>query len=165
MSLNLKESLDNFFVDKYSEKVQKINNKLYNISDGFCQTKCPQFPIGCCTSDSFAESNQMEENILLKQKKLYNLRKESKKVIYSDKACKYHCSNQGCLIKEFKSPLCLGYICDEFNQFLETKYGRNNIKKLNNLLLFELISESDCRESLNLINVMDKIILEIDNLN
>jgi hypothetical protein len=116
------------------KKAEDVLNELFGL-DNFCFNKCIstkvslyplvqeafwQFPSieGCCTKNysklrlNIPISNDMRE-------KFKQMQGESP---YREKdGCPFHCET-GCQMKQFKSPICLAYICPTFKNYLKETY-------------------------------------------
>jgi hypothetical protein len=115
-------------------KAEDALNELFGL-DNFCFDKCIskkvslypmaqeafwQFPNieGCCAKNY----SKLRLNIPISKdmrKKFKQLQQESS---HQEKdGCPYHCET-GCQMKQFKSPICLAYICPTFKIYLKETY-------------------------------------------
>ncbi len=115
-------------------KAENALNELF-VLDNFCFDKCIstkvslypaiqeafwQFPSieGCCTKNY----SKLRLNIPISKnmrKKFKQLQQESSH--QKKDGCPYHCET-GCKMKQFKSPICLAYICPTFKNYLKETY-------------------------------------------
>lgn len=121
-------------LDDYKEAEDALN-EFFEL-DNFCFNKCIstkvslypmsqeafwQFPSveGCCTKNY----SKLRLNIPIgknMRKKFKQLQQESS---HKEKGgCPYHCET-GCQMKQFKSPICLAYICPTFKIYLKETYN------------------------------------------
>lgn len=84
--------------------------------------------IGCCLHDFYDEhSKKISEEDLrpLTEKRIekYGLPvNQEEEVFHFGKPCRYH-TNNGCLLKDHKSPICVAYICESNRKYLRDKFN------------------------------------------
>lgn len=114
--LEIEDLLNQFFEkvgfcqECVSGEVSKYSNESYNTG------KIPG-KFGCCTKDEshfseFDKDPRIWKQFLEQRKELYGEPKEN-----GNEICKYH-TEEGCILKTHKSPICLGYTCKDMDFYL-----------------------------------------------
>lgn len=121
-------------LQKYLE-IEKLFNRFFSKID-FCQDRCvgddfslynlggSQIPcnLGCCVEDKSVSRTES-----LSKKSLNELIKDRDEIYGTYQSlsdgCRYHNLNNGCVLDSHKSPICLGFICPPFVNYLKSEYG------------------------------------------
>ena len=121
---------------QYIECEKLLNNFFKQVN--YCNINCISQPnskiemglrgnIGCCYLDYYkhdeVDKSSCDFDLLIKkrmQKYGFPMNKE-KEIAPNKKACRYHTAN-GCILKDYKSPLCISFICRAFKVYLIEKY-------------------------------------------
>jgi len=83
--------------------------------------------LGCCYLNYYrhdeTDKSSCDFDLLIKKRaQKYGLPADKEKSIGKNKnACRYH-TNKGCILKDYKSPLCISFICRPFKVYLIEKY-------------------------------------------
>jgi len=118
-----KQSWKPFKINKilleYAIKSIQIDEIIGLLTKGYCAESCNRLPTGCCYILGY-DLGLVPEAMLELQ------RLEAKKngwdaiVEGVEEQCRFH-SSRGCAIALFKSPACIGYLCDQLGAHLEDR--------------------------------------------
>lgn len=106
---------------EYAIKSSQIDGIIGLLTKGYCAESCDRLPTGCCYILGY-DLGLVPEAMLELQ------RLEAKKngwdaiVDGVEKRCRFH-SSRGCTIALFKSPACIGSLCDQLGAHLEESYS------------------------------------------
>ena len=81
--------------------------------------------LGCCTDNCFdlIPDYDKSDQTMQTTKRFTELQKENAaRQAHREGECDYH-SETGCQIKEYLTPICLGFICSFHAEYLEKNYG------------------------------------------
>jgi hypothetical protein len=109
---------------EYALKSRQLDKIIGVLTKGFCANKCTILPLGCCYILGYDMG--MVPKTMLKLQIIEAKRTGWKEPEREDK-CKFH-SPTGCVISLFKSPACIGYLCDDLNDYLHEKYQDAHLK-------------------------------------
>jgi hypothetical protein len=116
---SLSEPVDNSsqgvfnFIINYISRTRQIDAILEKLTKKACancdnpQLEC-KAPIGCCKQDYSWLNVKVPEFLALQEIEAQENISQEK-----GKYCKYHTEKEGCRLKLFKNPKCLGYVCSE----------------------------------------------------
>jgi len=106
---------------EYAIKSSQIDEIMGLLTKGYCAESCDRLPTGCCYILGY-DLGLVPEAMLELQ------RLEAKKngwdaiVDGVEEQCRFH-SSRGCTIALFKSPACIGSLCDQLGAHLEESYS------------------------------------------
>ncbi len=101
----------------------RLDRLIGSLTKRFCATRCLRLPVGCCSIlgyDMNLVPHKMLELQLVEAQRIHwqqPLREEK---------CKYHTAT-GCVLRLFKSPACIGYLCDDLNGHLSTAFPNDRL--------------------------------------
>ena len=110
----LPKELKNEILDNYSSKAVELGKILSKIGTlEYCQTLCPENDgVGCCDFNHHLAG--ITNELLERQNSKANIGGHIDEAYF----CKFHSKEKGCAVGEYKSPLCIGYLCDELQGYL-----------------------------------------------
>lgn len=143
-SEQLKEYLEcESLLGKFFNKVNYCGTNCVNLDEGKYFVRCFSSKggvyirgnVGCCLNDQFnTHSDQLSKDDLdlLNQQRIEKYDEPKNKgedVLHFGKPCGYH-TNNGCILKDHKGPVCLAYICESYMNHLKKEFGiEYNIEK------------------------------------
>ncbi len=101
----------------YTMKTKKMDKILSRLTKEYCAAGCESIPVGCCDQTSYYFMGINDKMVKLQEK-------EAKNNGWLDfpSNCRYHTS-KGCKLKLFKSPICLGFICDPLEKAIRDDFA------------------------------------------
>lgn len=106
---------------EYAVKSRRIDRMVGHLTKDFCACHCPKLPVGCCYILGY-DLGLVPERMLLLQE--LEARRGGWREPGGEDKCKFHTS-RGCRLALFKSPACVGYLCEGLSTHLEERYGRS----------------------------------------
>jgi hypothetical protein len=106
---------------EYAIKSSQIDDIIGLLTKGYCAESCDRLPTGCC----YIPGHDLG---LVPEAMLELQRLEAKKngwdaiVDGVGERCRFH-SSRGCTIALFKSPACIGHLCDQLGAHLEDRHS------------------------------------------
>jgi len=106
---------------EYAIKSSRIDEIVGLLTRSYCTESCDRLPTGCCYIPGY-DLGLVPETMLELQ------RLEAKKkgwdaiVDGGEEQCRFH-SSRGCTIALFKSPACIGHLCDQLDAHLEDSHS------------------------------------------
>jgi len=111
-------------ITEYASRTKQLDSILQELTKEFCADKCFYRPYGCCGNNYSAG---IPEEMLLLQEKEAKENGWNGKGKTSTKStnnhCKYHTKKEGCRLKLYKPPICIGFLCADLRQNINKKYG------------------------------------------
>lgn len=107
---------------EYAHFSIQIDQIIGELTKDFCAKSCARLPIGCCrvlgydlglVPDVMLDAQVAEAKLQLWQEPSL-----------LEERCKFH-TDTGCAISMFKTPACIGFMCDELNRLLEAEYPQS----------------------------------------
>jgi len=103
---------------EYAVKSTRLDQIQGILTKGYCATRCDRLPVGCCSVAGYDMG-------LLPRAMLEIQAIEARRAGLCPPAvetnCRYHTPG-GCVLRLFKSPACIGFLCEELNRFLEQEH-------------------------------------------
>jgi len=93
---------------EYTVKARRIDEILGVLTKGFCAADCDRLPVGCCSIQGY-DMGVVPEAMLELQK--IEARQYGWTAPEREDKCKFH-EETGCVLRLFKSPACIGMLCD-----------------------------------------------------
>ncbi len=115
---------------EYAMKSRSIDVIISVLTKGFCATNCDRLPNGCCTILGY-DMGLVPQTMLRLQ--AVESRRNGHITPKEEDKCKYH-TNSGCTIALFKSPACIGYLCDGLKESMKEKYPAFKLKAFRDCL-------------------------------
>jgi hypothetical protein len=103
---------------EYAIKSVEIDEIVGVLTKGYCAKNCDRLPVGCCSILGY--DLNLVTKTMLRMQELEARRKGHQFPVLEEK-CKYH-TIAGCTIALFKSPACVGYLCDPLIDHLKEEY-------------------------------------------
>ncbi|MDJ0765633.1 MAG: hypothetical protein QNJ97_21805 [Myxococcota bacterium] len=103
---------------EYAVKSRQLDQILGVLTKGYCAIQCDRLPVGCCSVLGY-DMGLVPQAMLDLQAREAN--KAGVCLPAQETKCRYHTS-EGCAIRLFKSPACIGFLCEELHTFLEKQY-------------------------------------------
>jgi hypothetical protein len=139
------------YIEKYLE-CEALLNEFFDAVD-FCYDHCisqehslvyddkPGY-FACCGKNKLYDSASFRLAGNLLQEK----REEKYKITKVDTStpCIYHTRDKGCMLKDYKSPLCISFLCDPYKDYIKENFNINYHSKLTAKTMSEIL---DCRLS------------------
>jgi hypothetical protein len=106
---------------EYAIKSSQIDEIIGLLTKGYCAESCDRLPTGCCTIPGY-DLGLVPETMLELQR--LEARKNGWDAVVDgvEERCRFH-SSRGCTIALFKSPACIGHLCDQLGAHLEDRYS------------------------------------------
>jgi hypothetical protein len=106
---------------EYAIKSIQIDEIMGLMTKGYCAESCDRLPTGCCYILGY-DLGLVPEAMLELQR--LEARKNGWDAIVDgvEEQCRFH-SSRGCTIALFKSPACIGHLCDQLGAHLEDSYS------------------------------------------
>jgi len=128
----MKTSVQTKSIDQRIEdylKVESLLNKFFNSINYYCYEECITQKVnkydfinpgyfGCCLKPYYNSHHPAWFDLFKKRAEKYG---EPKK----DQFCGYHTIDKGCILEDYKPPICLSYICGSLSDHLKEKYNIN----------------------------------------
>jgi hypothetical protein len=94
---------------EYAMKSRRLDQITGELTKPYCANRCGRLPIGCCSILGY-DLDLVPKTMLALQK--LEARRSGWVEREDDHECKYH-ADTGCVLTLFKSPACIGYLCEE----------------------------------------------------
>lgn len=110
------------FLIGYAHLSMSLNDVFFKLGmSNYCGKICDAKPLGCCTEEILKP--RVHSELFLKLQEV-----ESRRNGHVDEQgnCKYHARKSGCSLYRFKSPTCLGYLCNPLKTKLASQEGQSN---------------------------------------
>lgn len=118
---------------EYALKSKLIDEIVGVLTKGHCANSCDKLPTGCCYILGY--DLNLVPDTMLELQEIEAIRNGHEFPPVEEK-CKYHTSS-GCTIALFKSPQCVGYLCDGLEEFLKDTYQPKDLEAfLKHLFIF-----------------------------
>ncbi len=104
---------------EYAVLSRRLDELVGVISKGYCATRCEKLPVGCCHILGYDLG--LVPEAMLELQRLEALRNGWREPPHEEH-CRYH-SVRGCVIALFKSPACVGYLCEHLTAHLRSVRG------------------------------------------
>lgn len=93
---------------EYARWSRQLDELVGVISKGYCARQCDKLPVGCCHILGYDLG--LVPEVMLELQRL-EARRNGWQPLATEEHCRYH-SPTGCVIALFKSPACVGYLCE-----------------------------------------------------
>ncbi len=103
---------------EYAVLSRQIDDLVGAISKAYCAQKCQKPPVGCCHILGYDLG--LVPEVMLELQRLEAVRNGWRPPAVEEH-CRYH-SPTGCVIGLFKSPACVGYLCEPLTSDLRAKH-------------------------------------------
>jgi hypothetical protein len=103
---------------EYAMKSRHVDDIVGALTKPFCAASCHKLPTGCCYILGY-DLGLVPKTML--QLQAVEARRNGHRTPRVEEKCKYH-SSSGCTLSVFKSPACIGYLCDGLIGSLEDTY-------------------------------------------
>jgi hypothetical protein len=103
---------------EYAMKSRHVDNMVGALTKRFCATSCPKLPTACCYILGY-DLGLVPKTMLRLQ--AVEARRNGHSTPPVEEKCRYH-THTGCTLSLFKSPACIGYLCDGLKTSLEETY-------------------------------------------
>lgn len=118
---------------EYAVFSRQMDELVGAISKAYCARRCEKLPVGCCHILGYDLG--LVPEVMLELQRLEALRNGWTPPQQEDH-CRYH-SPSGCVIGLFKSPACVGYLCEPLTSHLRATRGGAELNRfLNDLSVF-----------------------------
>ena len=118
---------------EYATKSRRLDYVLGVLTKDYCATHCQKLPVGCCYILGYDLG--LVPDVMLKAQQLEALR-TGWSMPNSEEKCRYH-TTSGCRLALFKSPACIGYLCEELVTELQKRFPVADVDKfLTDLAIF-----------------------------
>ena len=94
---------------EYAMKSRRLDQITGELTKAYCANRCGRLPIGCCSILGY-DLDLVPRTMLTLQK--IEARRSGWVECEDDQKCRYH-ADTGCVLSLFKSPACIGYLCEE----------------------------------------------------
>jgi len=106
---------------EYAIKSSQIDEIMGPLTKGYCAESCDRLPTGCCYIQGY-DLGLVPETMLELQRLEAKRNGWDATVDGVEEQCRFH-SSRGCTIALFKSPACIGSLCDQLGAHLEESYS------------------------------------------
>lgn len=110
---------------EYATKSRRLDYILGVLTKDYCATRCQKLPVGCCYILGYDLG--LVPDVMLTAQQLEALR-TGWIMPDSEEKCRYH-TTSGCRLALFKSPACIGYLCEELVTELQTRFPSADVDK------------------------------------
>jgi len=93
---------------EYAVMARRIDEILGALTKGYCAVECDRLPLGCCSIQGY-DMGLVPDGMLELQE--IEARQFDWRAPAREERCKFH-GPAGCVLRLFKSPACLGMLCD-----------------------------------------------------
>jgi hypothetical protein len=105
---------------EYALKSRRVDALVGRLNKDFCATRCDKPPVGCCSTLGY-DMGVIPQRMLEVQE-LEATRNGWQMPPHPDlNKCRYH-TVAGCVLSLFKTPYCIGYLCEGIEKFFEENY-------------------------------------------
>jgi len=136
---------------EYAVKSRRLDDIVSGLTKRFCAENCDKLPNGCCYILGYDMG--LVPKTMLRLQALEAGRNGHLVPPIEDK-CKYH-THTGCTIALFKSPACIGYLCDPLMESMKAKYPAVELSRFLDCLALFRNGYIDRR---NIFEAMDSVI-------
>ena len=106
---------------EYAIKSSQIDEIMGLLTKGYCALSCDRLPTGCCTVPGYDLG--LVPEAMLELQRLEAKKNEWDAIVDgAEEHCRFH-SSRGCTIALFKSPACIGHLCDRLGAHLEDSHS------------------------------------------
>ena len=109
-------------IEKYAKRTEQLDTILQTLTKDFCAKNCPNRPYGCCGENYSAG---IPEEMLLLQEKEAKENGWIQENTSTNLQCKYHAAEEGCKLKLYKPPVCMGFLCGDLRHDIDKRYSRD----------------------------------------
>jgi hypothetical protein len=110
------------FLTGYAHLSMSLNDLFFKLGmSDYCGKTCEDNPLGCC--EGIKSVLKIYPEIFLKLQQIESRRNGH---VDEEVSCQYHSPASGCSLYRFKSPTCLGYLCDSLKTKLAAQNGQTN---------------------------------------
>ncbi|MFH2008537.1 MAG: hypothetical protein ABI333_18260 [bacterium] len=106
---------------EYALHSRRLDELVATLMKGFCATRCDKPPIGCCHILGY-DLGLVPEAMLGTQRLEARRNGWIEPVAPDVERCRYH-TDAGCVLALFKSPACIGYLCEALTSSLREIYA------------------------------------------
>ena len=108
---------------EYASKCREVDRLVGVLSKDYCAARCDKLPVGCCYILGY-DLGLVPEGMLEAQ--ALEARRTGWRPPAHEETCRYHGAT-GCVIALFKSPACIGYLCEGLLGHLAERYPADRV--------------------------------------
>jgi hypothetical protein len=108
---------------EYAVKARRIDEILGALTKGYCAAECDRLPVGCCSIQGY-DMGLVPDGMLELQE--IEARQFGWIAPEREEKCKFH-GDAGCVLRLFKSPACVGMLCDPLVADLAGRFDRSRL--------------------------------------
>ena len=126
---------------KYGQLNAELSGVLDKLTREYCASDvCPNYKskMGCCDRPDIWPKG-FEDNDSMLEAQITEAIENGWDGQIKKKHCTYLVKGQGCLLKKYKTPICIGMLCPPVQKKLMTKYGKENTREFLKSM-FKLVS-------------------------
>ena len=108
---------------EYAVKARRLDEILGALTKDYCATCCDRLPVGCCSIQGY-DMGLVPDGMLELQE--IEARQFGWCAPEREEKCKYH-GEAGCVLRLFKSPACIGMLCDPLVGDLAARFDSSRL--------------------------------------
>jgi hypothetical protein len=112
---------------EYATKMTAVDRLMDELCKEFCRDLCPKSPVGCCNILGY-DMGLVPDRMLAVQKLEASMRGWRAPKHPDLTKCRYHRAD-GCALVLFKSPACIGYLCEGIETDLAKRFDRAALER------------------------------------
>lgn len=117
-------------VEDYASRTRQLDQILDDLTKDFCR-RCSEYQISetkpCCKSRPYPPYHMSGATPELLEHQKKEARANGVEPVYRRDFCNFLTEN-GCVLKVYKSPVCIGYMCFDLEEHLNKEFGEENVK-------------------------------------